>query len=956
MLKQTDYLVSKTHLAKPYPDKNLLKDYFNNAQSYLSETQTLINNTNDLYLKYLNDIANFNVQAVQDVKTIYSLLADLFVLNGNTANSLNVLDLASKVNSNSTVRINTSTNEVKIDGVPYSNSFLTSSLQIKGLTILPKVGQQLSKDIFVGAFGKNANSQVFNILSSVYKLSVYSIDQPLSFSLLIDFGSVMPVNYVSLDLLTEVIPYLTIKSLKATTNNSDLFSLDITNSGSGTATGYEVLETTNGTNSTITIEFDNQLTRYIQVEFQYSNFELINGKRIFELDMNNLVSGFELPGSSGSVIFGPLKFSDQIVKASVQAAIDNYDLASPNVIFSVAPDLSGTWYQLINAIEFNPTLQIKNVVNFNNVSTDSINTTNPVTELYLKIDFTATQVNLSDIISLSNVNVESYISRSRVTIDANNRNIFLGQTITDPASLSVLRCLFGYSGWNAQFPIASQLDTTNLIELNSNGSTFAPSLFSTTKPDPIKGTFNFSAITQVVTKPEKVQLVITEKTTSTPAFGFDQYRIQMSGYSLPIASTINSSTALIKSLNTIPAPSAMVYVLPINSKAGKYKILLNTGDQFVVDLTAKCFFSITETYFQVENSAVTSYTVYSPIGTQIFTGPISTVGQLSYISLFDFLDISIPTVAGYTFNKTYGLTNNSPTQFTVINQGFIFGTYFSGSITGAYKIVQVPITTNYINNNLVLDNPKIVQVTETLTGADYQKIYQLYNTNIIQNSLVFDLQNASINPFITEAVFIDGHTEFNLTETVEIQTSGSENTILLSNFVGDETTNILFDGNTDIFNNRVYSVQELINSGDYCVSNDGSGNWSIILPEGIFTNPIFVTRIIYPTNSVSPTYGLYSVDYINGIIYTTAPLDARIAITYSFSNTFAKYEHLDLLDSELYTVSSNQISIKDSDVVQAGQYLIVYNSLNDLASSTQVYSTPVVNDLILNILTASEVL
>jgi hypothetical protein len=961
MKSRQDYLINKSHLAKNYPDARLLKDLFGNVQSYVLDTRNLINDTNDLCVKYLDDIGSFNVNVVQDLKSFYSLLTDLYVVNGQTANSKSIFDLSKLIFSNHGVKVNTNTNEIKLDNTNYKADFISPIVEIKNISVIPRIGEQINKDIFLGVYGEKINNQIQNITTGIYTLSTHSIDKQLGFSLLIDFGDIRPINFLSFAINTSSVPFLNVRSIEVA-NGSDLEKVTIHNSNSQTATGYDILDKSIQIDrSLMTINFDNQITRYIKIDIRYSNFELIKGKRIYELDINNLVSGFGLPSATGSIIFGPIQFSDEVLKASIDSVLKNYILSNPNINFSIAPTPTGTFHPLLNSIEYNPDLGLSNIVNYNNISTNSINTTNPVNSIYLKIDFTATEANLSDIINLGNINVESYIKRTRISIGPTNRNIITGNSSPTRFALTVLKQLNSYSGYNTDFATGAIIGTSNIGEIELNGAIKAVSIGSSVNPDISKNYFTVGQnTTRFFTKPEKIGLSITEKVTCNPEFDFDQYRIKIFGYSLPFTSDLKGSTNNINSINTIePTNKSVILVLPIVSKGAKYKIIFNTNDSILLDISSRVFHTVTETYFIVEDTNIVSYSVFDEIGDKVYDGVVHTLlSGTKYITVFDFLNITVPTIPNLTFNTIYGISDNTATEFSLITQGFIFAKYFSGTISNVSKIVKTDLQTSYNNGFLVITNPKIIKYTNTLTGADYKNVFKLDNNQIVKNTLTFDINTASINPFISEVDYIDGFKEFNVTQSYEQINNLDLNIIpLLSSFIGDETTDIIFDGNTELFTNRVYSISELVYPGDWCLNyNTNTHLWQISLPIGIETSSTFDTQIIYTISSNSSTYGLYSVDYVNGIIYTTAPMDSRIVINYIFSNTYAQYEHFEKLSSNLYSVGDGNIQIKDTNDNTSGQYLVVYNTLNDISSNTQVYITPIVKDIILNVLLKTEIL
>ncbi len=958
MKLDTDYIFDKSSLNVSYPQVGTVKNVMTAYQSYLFNTQDLINETNDSYLGYLDNIASFNQVALKDLKTMYSLLGDLYVLNGRTSKSVDIFELSKHIFSNTSMRVNPSSDEIKISSQDnYSDDFVTSKLSIRDVRVAPRVGDQINKDIFIGRYKENKNNELSNILTKEYELTIHSVDKPLVFSLVIDLGDIKPVNMVSFSIDTKLIPYVSIKGLEVSQNNSYV-PIRISNSDANTATAYNVLDISGPIKSTLLIDFDNQLTRFIKVDLSCSNFEIINARRVFSLTLNGLKTGFYVPNETGSVVFGPIKFTDEVLKLSIDSVLENYNIDEPNINLSISNEKNGGFQPLINSIEFNPDTTTKNIVNYNNISLDSVNTQNPVKEIYLKVDMTSIKAKLADIVNVNIMDIESYIQRNRISLGRTSRTVFVAQGANNKDSFSVLRELKGYSGYNTILSAGDLISTANLVQNEKSGEIMGSAIYSTTKPSLDLPYFVVAQSNKhrFVTKPERTFLRITEKTSCYPRFGYDKYRIQLFGYSLPILTNYSGNSEISNNRFYISNIEPSFYCLPLKIKAGRYKLQLNESDYVMLDFSSGFIQSVTETHFLIEKDDITTYTLTNEVGEIIGTGPIATLGDIKYISIFDdLIDSSkIPVIAGFVFNKIFGISPNGNSQFSLVAKGLIFNQPFIGDISNLYKIIKTQLNKFFFGIQLVLENKKVLKIEETLTESSYRYSYKLSHTRIVPGSIEFNAESAAINPFILEVNYENGKKEFVIPEVTRQEGNTGLNEISLSSFfVGDESAPILFDGENDLFVNRVFSSEELISRGDWYFNRT---DLKIELPDGVSTSDTFDTAIIYNIRGRLNSYGLYSVDYFNGIIYTNAPMDSSIKIKYLTSYVFATYEHFEEIDNSKFNLKDGQLSIVETNENNKNDYLIIYNRLNDVSPDKEILVSPKIKNLKINVLTKEEIL
>jgi hypothetical protein len=288
------------------------------------------------------------------------------------------------------------------------------------------------------------------------------------------------------------------------------------------------------------------------------------------------------------------------------------------------------------------------------------------------------------------------------------------------------------------------------------------------------------------------------------------------------------------------------------------------------------------------------------------------------------------------------------------------------------------------------------------------KVLHLAHLDVIKGTMFFTSLSSEgesidddVNPFLEEVEFIDGNTELITSEHsksfVKVKQSispfkavtDSSGTTRYGFFGGRTITNkslghaihlsenvasgyydeIVFS-NQNIFKRRVESYLEANQAGDYWFDFP---NNDIILRitgfnEAYFSDPGYVE--FYTQVSSPVTYGRFSVDYKKGIVYTDRPMNSDWILTasYEYSDFRAYYNISKKLDLFSYTVdvSNRLVTLNPKEILnrysfpesRAGLYYQVNykyaDKLRTDVSELKDYFTPVLKAYSLKMITSKD--
>lgn len=949
---------------------------------------------NTLNLDYLNKITFYDQISQQDINNIWFDISSYISNNIDRTNSLNdamllSLDItatkAQETLSSLTVLAN-SLADLSVIGGSSNTSFSPFEEEVrslpdgavldKDLRIIKLQNQRvlnhrvkkvniISRDGIIGnnrEYSSRRYDNVDNIISTNSRLEIESYETHLVVAIEIELDSEQPVNNVIFNLEDFGSRFPTIESFEVGNVSKAWRKARMLVSNSLTMDLNEF----RFKNNVFSIDIEESKAKYIRITFRQSdsyiplNTDNTDAPR-YAIGISALSIGFNGSTKSGEVVIGPFSSNNELLKISVNADIDRVNEAKDSVLFEIS-QTGENWFPIENSSMFIAGSERDKVIDFNTLKIGSIKTEEPVYQIYLKVILES--IDASHLIS-----DEKILRRFRGIINQFNNIINIGDT--DPETVEV----FEYKGYNfgtlSEFRGQSSVRTLRnigIIDLEQDGLLIPKSMFKY----PIRNTYNISDDTldiidskpyKIITRPDRIHVKENEMISGHLSEDFDSSQLEVYSFSKPLTETLN-----VISLNNSVRFQDAIPVAVLNNKAGKYFIVVN-NDTYELDLSSGFLYSNSEAVFFIRDNPANlppeeranrdiipeelKVKIYDEIGTLVTSFDTSE----RYISLFDIFDFTLPTATDLEFSKTYPLTPLKSGEFALRYGEYIFAEPFSGEMQisrvrrsrSQFTVAESIDSSNYI----ILDRAKQIKESYKLQDYNFKKVIKLNHTNIVNDTVYFNARGASINAFIKEVPYIDGETEFTLIRRYSQNNNRNKSIIELDpGFIDD--SQIEFEGDTSRFLSRVYTESELISEGDYFIYPDG-GTFYIKFPEGVTTSDIFDTDIIYNIeNSKQSASGLYSINYERGIIYTVAPVDSRITISYNYSFMFAKYEALQELDKSEFTATDSVVTI-NTDTSDAKPILVLAKN-NDPAAQLNYLVSPIVSNLKINTITNEEFL
>jgi hypothetical protein len=273
-----------------------------------------------------------------------------------------------------------------------------------------------------------------------------------------------------------------------------------------------------------------------------------------------------------------------------------------------------------------------------------------------------------------------------------------------------------------------------------------------------------------------------------------------------------------------------------------------------------------------------------------------------------------------------------------------------------------------------------VKTVELAIEADIQVIY-LPDLCVVPGSIQFTLTGAdSINdPFLKETNFINGTTELAVNsikrsiERIPTLIPGGSNIAQFNLNFPINTSHTISFSSTEYFQTAKGSFGAVSGVGDYFV--DGAA-----LPQPIVyvklasadsITPLNETITYWYNNPDTDSSGLYSVDYVNGVLYLQRPIldnSWTLMVQYHYTNFRVSYRIARVLDTTDYIVDipNSRITITEREVVKhlltprpeidviPPYYLVNYDYVSDSREDIlelKQHFTPIVKDYLLKILT-----
>lgn len=917
-------VTSKNIVKKIFPHKSMqngiLKDVFAEIKTHVNDNVDAVNLINSKYIESLDVTTKTTNNILSELRAVASSYADLAAASGSTNSSFDILFGENPVKSSHQMVYSKDSGIIKINGeyvdllVPVSVSHSTSAGSI-GTS--DRRSDYLYDDL-ESIFGATSHVQFENIGS------------PLLTTIHVDLGKEYPLNNLSFDMINLGIGFPEVTSIRGHKSDGTYEDaiIDLSNSNSIDLDKYSF------TDNRIFIDFKELRASRVSITFsQNKSFEINENQERFAFGINKLRMGFVSSFESGNIVFGPIATTSQILKAAVYA--DAFRDAGNAIRYSISFDNS-TWIDISNAKDLFP--ENPKIININNIEDDSFNTDNPVKEIFLRVAMSSVDASY---INISDLDVEKVIA----TLSPSERLITTdGSTQNNTSVFEYSRNRFGASSLFEQGDTVVISDHIISASLNED---YIPLSIGE-----IEGCIDISKESVVAensnlkisNKKEKSFVIPGETGVCRPRNSFDPFAIKTYSRSSVINSTINAET-----LNNKISSDSVLYGLKPSCEAGTLTIALSNGTSARINLSDGFVLSAHNLIFRVPED-VSSAVVYINGHKKLGTVNTTTVSESNCLSLYSLLGISVPVIQNRTYSYTFPVEKLSDTEFSIVNGSIYFGSYFKGSVSNCSFVREEEISNSPISGPMfgvrqVISKNKQIKASYSLDGYSFKKVIKLKHTDIMKGTLSFSITNASTNAFVKEVKFIDGISEFNSSAvSTEISVTGSGIVLGVSAQDTNGQESIEFSGKIDLFRNRVYTTEELIESGDWMLDSG-----IIYFPEGVIDNfSIGATTITYSVAPKSPA-GLYSVDYINGIVYTNIGADDKTVVSYNYSSIYSSYEGLTKLDKSDTIIRPSSVEIIKEIPANRTKYLVMTE--NDISNNNTYAASPFITNLKLNLIT-----
>lgn len=665
---------------------------------------------------------------------------------------------------------------------------------------------------------------------------------------------------------------------------------------------------------------DKEITNIRFTLTQTDGYVAKDGRNRYAVGVSKLLVGVSGAKESGEVIFGPISHKEEILKASIQAAIDNDGYSIDNTKFFISNDLD-KWTEIAIPTSIS---KAPKIIEYNTISTASITTPAEVHALYLKIELVAAKQEKNYRFGHS-FNVHS----QRLSSDYPN--------ITLPFSLGKeymvgedMQTYYGGRISRREFSINTDIEDS-ILYINTNNSYKIRTLEDTRISQ--KATVSFGY--------RKCSVATNDKFDIDPVIDVNTHDIRFYNFSEPTKKDIQVNEFLV----TRP-DNKFLCVLPFSEVAGVYTI--SDGKKFFkLDLRAGFFASC---YQYVYQTSARPIQLLDPLGITVYEWKDS--GE--YINLLDYFTVEEPkhtddSTVALSFNRKFPEGELDSNDFTIFNYGV--KTNLSAGTISMYVVQKTPI-----KHEVMFGHKKPIFQTsyistakgeEQLSRFDGKTTAKLRMSNVSRNTVKFDYSSASIFSFVREVEFINGRDEFQKGNKREIDIPKNVYEFSLGTKV-DKFSDLKFTGYTALFVNKVFSKNELLNAGDYMLE-DRDNKTFIILPEGIKTHDIIKTSVTIDTPISSAGSGYFSIDYENGMLHSQTIIDGNIKVSYIYSNVFMEGSRLKGYPKDRYTVSNSGREIKFGNIPDGKNIVVVSSTYQD--RNISLTKSPVVSNVMFNMIT-----
>ena len=908
--------------------KDDIENCMSSISSYINQNVESLNEKSDIMFQSL-DIASSQVEEVIIKLTdVAQRLNDIYAITSNTQDSGDVYsDSVSSRQSGCIVDKGTRT--IQLESSQKDQRIVQ---QIKASQNGGQAGNQTGENV--------TYDNINNLIGALSRFEYEKFNDELLLSLDITLDDMYPVNMIEFTIHNLGVKLPQIASIEYQPDGINWEFADIKLSNKKQID----LEMFSFKFGKISLNTQTHIAKYINIKFHQQYPYTVYGlnKTRYAIAISDMKIMQYQAIEEGEVVIGPFEFSDQVLKAQVQADIET-TLTNLGAVKVFVSNDSINWYQIENQKIFNPANAIQKVIDFNTVQAKSISTTFPVMKIWLKVFMSGEKVT-------RDLYVKNNLLRDVGQISNEEREVELQ---SDQQNIAVFKQLnFKYGGTVPAASSSTSSSYGNIIDIMDDEEQYVKG-FGVNNPD--QRVFDVTKNLQngnITYALDKVHVVEKERVYIYPTHDADPQQIVLYKVSRPYRKKVNIQLKV----NKCEVPGHMV-VFPVKNFGGNYTVKTKYGS-IQVDMRSRFFSSNLQALYVLPED-VKSVELMDHVGVSIGQFNTVMVNGKNCIQLLNMFHVIKHMIPGRVLNAYYPVSKLEDNEFAIENGKIIMGSFYSGEAQlNCVRMQTMDHDTQFGTSN----KPYIISESQMPIKTDYMiqptelvKYVKLADQNILEGQIKIDAQMANFNPFVKEVKFIDGKSEFQ-SKGVHIQKNnlGLHVINLLSQYAGGD---IKFYGYRRPFQNQVFQTDELARYGDwflqetsYSQSGQVLQNAKILLPVGVKTDSVLDVDIEYDIiDRSASTTGQYSVDYVNGIVHASSYIDPKVKISYQCTNIFARYEALEWVPTTAYQKKDTSIRINDYQDDIAGTYVIVQKTSQD--SQIDLVESPMIKECKINVVT-----
>lgn len=837
-----------------------------------------------------HNLANDNILLfLGNITTLSSQLSDVISNTYNLLLDAVVLNNADQTTFSLFDNVGSSISNVTIDKVR-NTIYLDKSAKYKAQ--ITNINYNTNGDIGNSIAKPYVTRSNIKSITSSSSVEFERFDTSLQLALIFTFAENTPINGIKLTLsnISSVLPSITkIVYIDPNNNTNDLLYV-------GEINPTVAAQTSEHGNIYLQTEQVNATGLIVYIEQNYP--DIVNGQDRYTIGISNFEAGYYESVKSGSAIFGPYNSDTALLKVAYSA--DIVDSSNDNNVTLSFSHNKLNWITLENTNVINSS----KILNINNIDVNSVFFDNKVKQFWLRLD-----INSYDASSKLDIN-------RRVIVD-NNQS---GQTIllNDQNTFTSVYESLGYN--YGSVAKVTHVENSPLLEFAKGTN----------------GYLHLEDESQDYNVYYRYASPVIEQSNNTSIYSKENILIETA--SLLKLTTPSDVVIKLNGVNVVDQNRKFVIKVKEDMMHGLYQLHID-GSIIQIDLSLGFVLSTVATLFKTTSD---SATIIAPDEFE-YTVPALEVNGTKYISLI-----------GYVFEPQDTLHNAYPhigsTNTFYIERGALVTQNLFANVTVSAMGITKSITqaAQHLDKHIIITNDIKKSIGSTHLGKyTFKKTAKMKHCNLVEGSVTFDYSQAFIQSMIKEVKFIDGIKEFVSRQRVTQFNNTDMNVIVLQGAYVDDGS-ISFYGGGNLFRNRVYSSNDLVEQGDWMLILEG-GSYKIKLPAGIKTPSAVDIAIEYTidNNSVNKD-GIYSIDYINGVIYTSSEIDGNIIANYKYYNMALEANAAIELFSNEYTARDGLLIISKATI---NPLAVVYKEGKD--GGIEFIDSPIISNISISTITES---